>query len=145
MSDDDVAGRLKKAIPGLSVEYFGGACPTQGEGVCEAYPGLRWYFRYRWDLAALYVFDPRQGHHTGTQWYAEKVEVLGNPLYGCLNDDEAVEVFTCLWGELRPRSQVETTQVERFTEQMNALLAHLAANPEIVSASSPESEPPPTA
>jgi len=118
---EELRHRLRKAIPGLEIDYFDGACPVQGDGT---YRGQAWYFRFRHDDAQLYLWanDGKSNRFEHCELYAERESVTGEDLAGVLTDDEAVALFVDLWGSLRPYAEYdEGTRVDRLTRELERL------------------------
>lgn len=107
----------------IVVEQIGGMCPVQGYGTID---GERFYFRYRHDDAQLYVGpgvdDEGLPDLDNPRLYAEINDVSGHVDRGWLENDEAVELFHRLVGELKPLTEWQTTGHERLSNLVDLLL-----------------------
>lgn len=134
---DRAEREMEQRLPGIVVENFGGACPTQGDGMIVAgpYAGLRWYFRFRHDEATLSLYtpaDPEEAKHSWgylnlseTRYYAELIDATGVEDNGWLTPAEGVELMVRLWEALRPREEYESTGHDRLGEAVQQMTAAL--------------------
>ena len=122
---DDAEAQLCRAIPGLQITSSGGACPFQMDGLTP--DGEEFYFRYRHDEAALYVY-PAGKDLQDAHLYAELREATKAGWDRSeLGPQEVVTLFQQLWKMLSPREQWPSTGVERLRAKVEVMVVAMRA------------------
>lgn len=103
------------------VDVMGGACPFQATG--KTGDEREFYFRFRHDVAALYICEEGSNYFRDTTEYAETTLDSGYDR-GTLSFDEAAELIDRLWKARQPIEKVESTTVSRLADEVKYMTEH---------------------